>query len=59
MSVFGKQRLRDRIGDEETLRRQTGALEAGRNEAGATKDRIFRSQDARVKLNHIYPDPKL
>ena len=58
-SVFSKQALRWRIGDEETLRRQIGALETERNEAGATKDWLFRSEDARVKLNRIYSDPKL
>ena len=58
LSVFGKQCLRRRIGDEETLRRHVGALEKERNEAGATIDWLFRSQDARVKLNRIYPKPK-
>ena len=59
LSVFSKQALRVRIGDEETLRREIGALESERNEAGATIDWLFRSKDARVKLNHIYPEPKL
>ena len=59
LSVFSKQALRGRIGDEETLRRQIGALEKERNEARATIDWLFRSQDARVKLDRIYPDPKL
>ena len=30
-----------------------------RNEAGATIDWLFTSQDARVKLSRIYPKPKL
>ena len=59
LSVFSKQALRGRIGDEETLRCQMGALETERNEAGATIDWLFRSQDARAKLNRIYPEPKL
>ena len=59
MSVFSKQCLRRRIGDEETLRHQIGALERARNQTGATIDWLFRSQDARVKLNRIYPKPKL
>ena len=59
LSVFSKQALRGRIGDEETLMRQIGALEKERNQAGATIDWLFRSTDARVKLNRIYPDPKL
>ena len=59
LGVFSKQCMRERIGDEETLRRQIGALETERNEAGATIDWLFRSEDARVKLNRIHPDPKL
>ena len=59
LSVFSKRCLRDRIGDEETLRGKIAALEGERNEAGATIDWIFRAQDARVKLNRIYPEPKL
>ena len=59
LSVFSKQALRGRIGDEETLRRQIAALQVERNEAGATIGRLFRSEDARVKLNRIYPDPQL
>ena len=59
LSVFSKQALRGRIGDEETLRCQIEALETERNEAGATIDWLFRCQDARVKLNRIYPEPKL
>ena len=59
LSVFGRQCMRGGIGDEDTLRRQIGALETERNEAGATIDWLFRSEDARVKLNRIYPDPKL
>ena len=59
LSVFSRRCLKGRIGDEETLRRQIEALESERNEAGATIDWLFRSQDARVKLNRIYPKPKL
>ena len=55
LSVFSKQCLRGRIGDEETLRWQIGALEAERNEAGATIHWHFTTHDARYKLQHIYP----
>ena len=51
--------LKGRLGDEETLRRNIGALERERNAAGVTIDWRFRSQDARVKLNRVYPKPKL
>ena len=59
LSVFSRQCLKGRIGDEETLRRHIGSLEKERNEAGATIDWLFSSQDARVKLNRVYPEPKL
>ena len=59
LSVFSKQCLKGRLGDEETLRRNIRALERERNGAGVTIDWHFRSQDARVKLNRIYPKPKL
>ena len=59
LSVFSRHCLKGRIGDEETLRSQIGAFETKRNESGTTIDWLFRSQDARVKLNRIYPDPKL
>ena len=59
LSVFSKQCLKGRLGDEETLRRNIGALERERNAAGVTIDWRFRSQVARVKLNRVYPKPKL
>ena len=55
LSVFGKQRLRRRIGDETTLRRQIAALECERNVTAATIDWRFTTNDARRKLKHIYP----
>ena len=59
LSVFSKQCLRGRNGDEQTLRLQIAALERKRNSVGATIDWRFSSQDARVRLNHLYPEPKL
>ena len=55
LSVFSKQCLRGHIGDEETLRRQIGALETERNEAEATIHWHFTTHDARHKLQHLYP----
>ena len=55
LSVFSKQALRGRIGDEQTLRTQISALERERNEDRATIDWRFTTQDARAKLRHIYP----
>ena len=54
-SVFSRQCLNRRIGDEETLKRQIAALEMERNEACATIQWRFTTQDARRKLKHIYP----
>ena len=55
LSVFSKQTLRGRIGDEETLRGQIGALEAERNEEGVTIHWRFNAHDARNKIQHFYP----
>lgn len=55
LSVLGKQCLKGRIGDEQTLRRQVETLERERNDAGAIIDWRFTTQDARVKLQRIYP----
>ena len=54
-SIFSKQCLDRRIGDEEILQREIAALEAQRNQAQATIDRRFSTGDARVKLQHLYP----
>ena len=40
--------------DEETLSGEIAALEAERNQAGATIDWRFSTVDARVKLHHLY-----
>ena len=58
-SVFSRQCLRRRIGDESELRRQIAALEQERNESRSIIDWRFTAQDARMKLNRIYPKPKL
>ncbi len=54
-SVFSRQCLNRRIGDEETLKREVAALERERNEVCATIQWRFTTQDARRKLKHIYP----
>ena len=53
-SVLARRVLRRRIADEETLSGEIAALEAERNQAGATIDWRFSTQDARVKLHHLY-----
>ena len=54
-SVFGKQCLNRRIGDERALKREIAALETERNQAAATIRWRFSTVDARHKLQHIYP----
>ena len=54
-SVFSRQCLNRRVGDEALLRREIAALERERNEAAASIDWRFSTQDARSKLEHIYP----
>ena len=55
LSVFSKQCLRGRIGDEAMLRREVAVLECERNEVGAVINWRFTIQDAHTKLQHIYP----
>ena len=54
-SVFSRQCLNCRIGDEAALKREVSALERERNRAYAVIDWRFSTQDARTKLQHIYP----
>lgn len=55
LSVLGRQCLNQRIADEETLRAETSAWEARRNGAGARMEWRFTTEDARIKLKHLYP----
>ena len=55
LSVFGKQCLARRIADGERLEREVAALERERNAAQATISWRFSTENARIKLRHIYP----
>ena len=55
LSVFSRQCLNRRIGDEALLKREVAALERERNDAGAIIDWRFSTRDARSKLKHVYP----
>ena len=55
LSVFSRQCLDRRISDEPALRREVAALECQRNEAKSVINWRFSTQDARCKLQHIYP----
>lgn len=54
-SVLTRQCLSGRIPDKETLSQESGAWEQARNEAGATVEWRFTSEDARQKLERLYP----
>jgi hypothetical protein len=55
LSVFERQCWDRRIGDADTLQRETKALEAERNAARATVHWRFTSQDARSRMHRLYP----
>jgi len=55
LSVFSRQCLDRRIGDEETLKREIKQLEEARNAANAKIEWRFTTEDARRKLHRLYP----
>ena len=55
LSVLSNQCLNRRISDEVVLKREVSAMEHERNEAAAIINWRFSTQDARTKLQHIYP----
>ncbi len=55
LSVFSRQCLNLRVGNEVLLRREVAALERECNDAGTVIDWRFSTQDARSKLKHVYP----
>ena len=55
LSVFDRLCWDRRIGQQETLVRETSALENTRNSARATVSWQFTNRDARVKLHRLYP----
>ena len=54
-SVLSRSCLKQRLPDEETLRREVQALVKERNAAQATIHWRFNTQDARTKLHRLYP----
>ncbi len=55
LSVLSRQCLDRRIPDQPTLSREVAAWEAERNAMQATVDWRFTTEDARIKLKHLYP----
>jgi hypothetical protein len=55
LSVLSRQCLDRRIPDRATLECEVAAWETERNAAGGRVDWQFRTEDARIKLKHLYP----
>lgn len=59
LSVFTKPCLRRRIADIETLRNEATAWAEARNAAQTGVDWQFTTDQARIKLKHLYPQVTL
>jgi hypothetical protein len=57
-SVLSRQCLDRRIADQATLVTEVAAWVADRNAEGAAVDWRFTTEDARIKLRHLYPVPQ-
>jgi hypothetical protein len=55
LSVLSRQCLDRRIPDKENLKSEVAAWENCRNQSGNIIDWQFTTQDARIKLKHLYP----
>jgi transposase len=56
LSVLARQCLDRRIPDRESLAEEVGAWEVERNAAESSIDWRFTSEEARIKLKHLYPE---
>ena len=56
LSVLARQCLDRRIPDRESLAGEVGAWEAYRNAAESSIEWRFTTQEARIKLKHLYPE---
>jgi hypothetical protein len=54
LAVLAAQCLDRRLADRATLQREVAAWEAARNSTGRGVDWRFTTEDARIKLKHIY-----
>jgi hypothetical protein len=55
LSILAEQCLDRRLADQATLEREVAAWQAARNAAGRGVDWRFTTEDARIKLKHLYP----
>jgi len=53
--VLAQQCLDRRLADRATLQREVAAWQAARNDAGRGVNWRFTTEDARIKLRHLYP----
>jgi hypothetical protein len=57
-SVLSRQCLDQRISDQATLTTEVAAWVADRNDDGSAVEWRFTTEDARIKLKHLYPVPQ-
>jgi hypothetical protein len=55
LAVLSEQCLDRRLADRATLQREVAAWQAARNACGRGVDWRFTTEDARIKLKHLYP----
>jgi hypothetical protein len=55
LAVLAGQCLDRRLADQATLQREVAAWQAARNRAGRGVNWRFTTEDARIKLKHLYP----
>ena len=55
LAMLAGQCLDRRLADRATLEREVAAWQAARNQAGRGVNWRFTTEDARIKLKHLYP----
>jgi hypothetical protein len=55
LAVLAQRCLDRRLADQATLQREVAAWQAARNRAGRGVNWRFTTEDARIKLKHLYP----
>ena len=55
LSILNQHPLNQRIANQTELQRQVEAWQQRRNEKAVTIDWRFTTEDARIKLKHLYP----
>ena len=55
LAMLARQCLNPRLADQPTLKREVAGWKASRNRAGRGVNWRFTTEDARIKLKHLYP----